>query len=237
MVFDLTCTGQDGELFIIEIQRIKQKFFKDRAVYYTSGLIHDQTPQGGSWDYSLKEVYFIGLMDFALDDSGKDEFLHWVHLANERTGKDFYSKLACIFIEVPKFTKTENELKTGVDKWMFVLKNMSGMEKIPAILKTKIFSKLFNIAAVSKLTKEEYMSYEKDLKEIWDEYAIKKTIEYDLQLARKEGIEKGMEKGMEKGKSEVVRNLLSADKFSIAEIANFANVTEAFVSKVKREMK
>ena len=81
------------------------------------------------------------------------------------------------------------------------------------------------------------MSYEKDLKEIWDEYAIKKTIEYDLELARKEGIEKGIEKGMEKGKSEVVRNLLSADKFSIAEIANFANVTEAFVRKVKREMK
>lgn len=76
MVFDLTCTGQDGEQFIIEIQRIKQKFFKDRAVYYSSRLIHDQAPQGGSWDYSLKEVYFIGLMDFALEDSDKEEFLH-----------------------------------------------------------------------------------------------------------------------------------------------------------------
>jgi hypothetical protein len=73
------------------------------------------------------------------------------------------------------------------------------------------------------------MSYKKNLKEIWDEYAIKKTIEYDLELARKEAVEKG--------KSEVVRNLLSADKFSIAEIANFANVTEAFVRKVKKEMK
>ena len=70
------------------------------------------------------------------------------------------------------------------------------------------------------------MRYEKDLKEIWDEYAIKKTIEYDIELARKEG--------MEKGKSEVVRNLHSGDKFSIAEIANLANVTEVFVSKVKR---
>ena len=73
------------------------------------------------------------------------------------------------------------------------------------------------------------MSYKKNLKEIWDEYAIKKTIEYDLELARKEAVEKG--------KSEVVRNLLSADKFSIAEIANFTNVTEAFVRKVKKEMK
>ena len=65
------------------------------------------------------------------------------------------------------------------------------------------------------------MSYEKDLKEIWDEYVIKKTIESDRKEVREEGRKKGMEKGMEKGKSEVVRNLLSADKFSIAEIANF----------------
>ena len=229
MVFDLACTGQDGEQFIIEIQRIKQKFFKDRAVYYSSGLIHDQAPHGGSWDYSLKEVYFIGLMDFVLDDTDKDEFLHWVHLVYEQSGKEFYNKLAYIFIEIPKFTKTEKELKTGVDKWMFVLKNMSGMEKIPAILKTKIFSKLFNIASVSKLTKEEYMSYEKDLKEIWDEYALKKTIESDQKMAREEGVEEG--------KSVVIKNLLSTNKFSIAEIANFANVTEAFVRKVKKEMK
>ena len=115
MVFDLTCTGQDGELFIIEIQRIKQKFFKDRAVYYSSGLIHDQAPQGGGWDYSLKEVYFIGLMDFALEDSYKNEYLHWVHLAYERTGKAFYNKLAYIFIEIPKFTKIEKELPVWIN--------------------------------------------------------------------------------------------------------------------------
>ena len=62
MMFDLTCTGESGEQFIIEVQRIHQQYFKDRAVYYSSRLIHDQAPQGDKWDYSLKEVYFIGLM-------------------------------------------------------------------------------------------------------------------------------------------------------------------------------
>lgn len=62
MIFDLTCTGRDGEQFIIEVQRIRQDNFKDRAVYYSSRLIHDQAPQGANWDYSLKEVYFIGIM-------------------------------------------------------------------------------------------------------------------------------------------------------------------------------
>jgi hypothetical protein len=78
--FDLNCTGQDGELFIIEIQRIRQQYFKDRAVYYCSRLIHDQAAKGGKWDYSLKEVYFIGLMDFSLEDSVPVEYIHHVPL-------------------------------------------------------------------------------------------------------------------------------------------------------------
>src|SRR5690606_37874845 len=61
MIFDLTCTGPEGEQFIIEVQRIKQTFFKDRAVYYSSRLISEQAPKGSHWNYSLKEVYFIGI--------------------------------------------------------------------------------------------------------------------------------------------------------------------------------
>lgn len=64
MIFDLNCTVQNGKQIIIEVQRIKHSFFKDRAVYYTSGLIQEQAPQGSHWDYSLKKVYFIGIMDF-----------------------------------------------------------------------------------------------------------------------------------------------------------------------------
>jgi predicted transposase/invertase (TIGR01784 family) len=230
MIFDLTGTGQDGEQFIIEVQRIRQQYFKDRAVYYCSRLMHDQAPKGGKWDYSLKEVYFIGLMDFALEDSDPAECIHYVHMAYEKTGKEFYKKLGLIFIEIPKFTKTEKELKTGVDKWLFVLKNMSRLKKIPVILNTRIFSKLFNVAAVSNLTKEDYMKYEKDLMASWDEYAIKKTIEHDRRMA----LEEGREEGREEGKAEVVKNLLNTGKFSIAEIANFANVPEALVRKVKK---
>lgn len=55
------------------------------------------------------------------------------------------------------------------------------------------------------------------------------------------GIEKGKEEGKKEGEKkksyEVVKNLLAANKFTIAEIANFANVTEAFVKKVKKTLK
>jgi predicted transposase YdaD len=49
-------------------------------------------------------------------------------------------------------------------------------------------------------------------------------------------MEKGMEKGREEGKGEIVRNLLKTGKFSIAEIANFASMSENFVRKIKKEL-
>lgn len=97
---------------------------------------------------------------------------------------------------------------------------------------TDIFEAV-NIAAVSNLTKEEYMNYEKDLMASWDEYAIKRTIEHDHQVA----IEKAMEKGREEEREELVRNLLAHTDFTISKIATLANVSEAFVRKVKKEIK
>jgi predicted transposase/invertase (TIGR01784 family) len=225
-VYDLTCTGKGGEQFIIEVQRIHQPYFKDRALFYTSRLINGQAPKGKEWDYSLKEVYFIGLMDFSFEGTSRQKFLHRIHLSEENTREVFYKKLGFIFIEITKFNKSEKMLKSDLDRWMYVLKNMSRLEKIPVILRKRIFEKLFHIAAVSNLTKEDYMNYEKDLMNYWDQYAILKAAE-----------EKGIEKGVEEGKAQVVKNLLALDELSISKIANLANVTEAFVLKVKKGIK
>jgi hypothetical protein len=50
-------------------------------------------------------------------------------------------------IELRNFVKTDTELETDLDKWLYVLKNMSRMDKIPACFRKPIFEKLFSIAA------------------------------------------------------------------------------------------
>ncbi len=238
-IFDLTCTGKDNEQFIIEIQRIYQQFFKDRSIYYTSDLIYSQEPKGNpKWDFKLKEVFFIAIMDFEMFESPSPSYIHRVHLTDEATGKVFYNKLGYTFIELPKFNKTQKQVKTDLDRWLFVLKNMANCNKIPLFLTKRIFEKVFNIAEISNLSKEAFMVYEKDLKAKWDEYAV-------LSSAIARGIEQGIEKGIEQGieqtelkkNTEFVTNLLETKQFSISQIANFANVSEAFVRKVKKTLK
>ncbi|WP_242457713.1 Rpn family recombination-promoting nuclease/putative transposase [Pedobacter sp. BS3] len=230
-IFDLTCTGADGETFIVEVQRAEQKYFTDRAIFYTASKLHEQGPKGRKdWDYALKEVYFIGLMDFNFDNTAPDKYLHRVRLAEEETGETFYHKLGFIFLELPNFNLEEKEIQTDLDRWFYVLRNMGKLKKIPVILHKKIFQKLFRISEISNLKKEEYMLYEKSLMDKWDTYSVLKT-------AEERGMERGMERGKAEGKAEVVGNLITKLGLSDSKAAEVAEVPVDFVQKVRASLK
>ena len=66
-VFDIYCIDEKKNNFIVELQRSPQKYFKDRSLFYTTFPIQDMS-QRGDWDYELKKVYFVGILDFSFDD-------------------------------------------------------------------------------------------------------------------------------------------------------------------------
>jgi predicted transposase/invertase (TIGR01784 family) len=167
--FDLLCTGKNGEQFIIEMQRAEQRNFSDRAVFYTSRLINEQLPKGAShWNIELKEVYLIAILEFNFKHNTSDRYLHNVSLTNTDTGEIFYNKLGYKFLELVKFVKTEAELETDLDRWFYLLKHMSRLDKVPAVLNKRIFQKTFKIAEISTLTEEEKAMYDSNLKAEWD---------------------------------------------------------------------
>ncbi len=190
-IFDLLCTGDKGEHFLIEVQRGKQGYFKERALFYTSRLISGHAPKGkrSSWAYNIAEVYLIALLeDFTLENSPANIYLHDICLCNRDTGEIFYDKLGYTYIELAKFVKTDTELETDLDRWLHVLKNMSQWDKIPVYLRKPIFEKLFSIAEYTNLTKEEKTMYDSRLKHKWDN---KNVLDYAVSTAEAKGIEKG----------------------------------------------
>ena len=173
-IFDIYCTNAKGERFIVEIQKAKQNYFKDRSVYYSTFPIQKQA-QKGEWDYQLAAVYTVGILDFVFDeerDSG--EVMHFVQLKNQEN-QVFYDKLTFIYLEMPKFVKTEAELETDFDKWMYVFKNLHKLDKIPTRIQGKIFEKLFGEAELSKLKPTDMMAYEESLKVYRDLKAVTDT--------------------------------------------------------------
>jgi len=166
-IFDIYCETVSGEKIIIEMQKAKINFFKDRAVFYTTFPIKEQAEKG-EWNFKLKPVYCIAILDFEFEKNIKNEdYKNIVTLKNQYC-EEFYDKLKYIFIEMPRFKKNENELESHFEKWLYFLKNLIEFEDIPVVLKEAVFEKGFKIAEVAALNKDQHEAYEKSLLQYWD---------------------------------------------------------------------
>lgn len=180
-IFDIYCENERGEKFIVELQKAKQNFFKDRTVFYSTFPIREQAKRA-EWNFELKAVYTIAILDFVFeeDKNEKQKFRYDVKLTDIETKKVFYDKLTFIYLEMPKFNKTLDELETRFDKWLYVLKNLNRLDRVPDKLREKIFDQLFETAEIAKFTPEQIQSYEDSLKYYRD-------IKNSLDTAKEEG--------------------------------------------------
>lgn len=197
-VFDVYCRNSQGERFLVEMQKGEQEFFKDRGLYYTTFPIREQAKRG-SWDYELKGVYTIAILNFVFDNNDPACYRHDVKLVDLGSGKVFYDKLTFIYLEMPKFNKQEDELDGMFEKWLFVLRNLSRLMERPKALQERIFNKLFEAAEIAKFTKVEYDNYEESLK-VYRDWV--NTINTAKMIAAKEGRAKGRAEGLKEGRAE-----------------------------------
>ena len=130
-VFDVYCETDSGEKILVEMQLGQQLFFKERSLYYASFPIQQQGKHG-DWNYQLKAVYVIAILNFVFDHIHDGYFHHEVQLTDSKTREVFYDKLTFIYLEMPKFNKKEEELDSMFDKWLFVLRNLTRLMEKPA---------------------------------------------------------------------------------------------------------
>jgi predicted transposase/invertase (TIGR01784 family) len=222
-IYDLYCTNGKGEKFIIELQKAKQKYFKDRSLYYSTFAIQEQA-QKGDWDYELQGVYTIAVMDFLFLDTsvGKTNvFRHDVQLMEIHKKEVFYDKLLFIYLEMPNFTKTLAELENNYEKWLYVLKNISSLEKMPDLFKGTIFSKIFDVAEIAKYGENEQRAYQDSLKYY-----------RDLKNVMTTKYEEGIKEGIKVRNIEIAQNLKNKG-FNVTEIAELTGLTEQEIKGLK----
>jgi predicted transposase/invertase (TIGR01784 family) len=182
-VYDLYCENDKGEKFIVELQRAEQEVFKERSIFYASRAIEEQSIKG-EWNYNWQAVYTIAIMDFTFAGMGHNNVKSDVILFDQENQLKFTDKLRFIYLEMPKFTKTIDELETNYDKWLYLLKNISNMDNIPSKLQKAFFEKVFQIAEVSNYTPQERQQYEESLKYFRDYH---NTIQFEFKKGIKEG--------------------------------------------------
>ena len=224
-IFDIYCKNEKGEYFIVEMQKAEQKYFKDRTLFYSTIPIQEQARnQGKNWNFKLKHVYTIGILDFEFkeDEEYPEKYKYEAKLIETETKEVFYEKLTYIYLSMPKFKKTLNELETKFDKWMYLLKNLDKFERIPDTIKEKVFQKLFKTAELAKFSREELQQYEASINAYRD---IKNSIDT--------AFEKGLDKGLDKRTIEIALKGLE-EGYPIEMIAKMTGLTETEIEKLKK---
>jgi len=162
-VYDIYCTAEDGSHFIVELQRAKQHFFKDRTVFYSSFPIRSQAKKG-DWNYKLEPVYCLGILDFSFSDTDP---LRWHHIVQlkDQDGVVFYDKLTFAFLELDKFIKPLEECSSHLEYWCYMLRHMDELSDVPAPLSSDpLVSSAFDAALLLNMPKDEQYKYEESLK-------------------------------------------------------------------------
>ena len=215
-IFDVYCENEKGEKFIVEMQNAYQTYFKDRSLYYATFPIREQAQKGEGWNYKLKHVYVVALLNYDMSDPAfsDDTINHDIGLLDKQTHRVFNDKLTFKYVEISKFNKRIEELKTNYDKWLFVLQNLSRLDCQPEYLETAVFNRLFAGAEIAKFTRAELREYEDSLKAYRD---IKNSLDSAEETGeRKKAIEIAknlLEMGMP------IDNIMKATGLSLEEIA------------------
>lgn len=215
-IFDIHCKAVSGERFIVEMQKAKVKYFKDRSLFYVTFPIRDQAQQG-DWNFRLEPIYFVAILDFEYDEAEEiRKFRRDVSL-KDQDGEVFFDKLHFKFLQMPLFNKKENELATKFDKWCYFLKNLESFDHIPNILNEPIFQKAFGTAELANLTTEQRAIYEENLIQYW-------------------GIKSALETAVEEREFEIAKIML-ADNEPNERIVKYTGLTVEQIEKLRAELK
>ena len=217
-VLDIKVTCRSGRQFIVEMQVEQQRSFHKRALYYTSKAYVEQLPRGKAYP-ELKPVYFIGVLNF--ETTSNSNYLSRHRILDAETHEQHISDFEFCLIELPKFTKRENELQSVVDKWIFFLKYLGSSAG-----EDKDFASIFaseppllqalEIARYYSLSKAEISAYEAREKHRMIEEANVDTARFEghakgKEEGRAEGEQIGMRKGLQIAAKTLVKNGFSVD--------------------------
>ena len=221
-IFDVYCENEHGEKFIVEMQNAFQTYFKDRSLYYSTFPIREQAPKGTDWNFRLEHVYVVALLNFEMNEESfcAKDINHDIGLLDKKTHRVFNDKLTFKYVEIAKFNKEIDQLETVYDKWLYVLKNLSRLDRQPKHLQSKVFNRLFAEAEMAKFTKQELKEYEDSLKAYRD---IKNSLDTAKEEGRIEGREEGLAEG-ERNKALEIAKVMKSKGFSADNIAQITGL-------------
>lgn len=205
--YDIHCETESGHHYIVEMQRKPQPYFMARAVFYVSRKLTSQgkrdTSADGEWKYELTPVIGVFFCNFFLDEDHR--LVRHAMLCDTATDQPITPLMRYVFIQLPAFNKKEEECETPLDEWIYILKNMKNMDKMPFTTHREVFERLARVTNYEALSEPERERYDYDLKMARDYNA---EMSYARTEGHKIGYDEGMQQGMQQGTFNTYRGVI-----------------------------
>ncbi|MES0336045.1 MAG: Rpn family recombination-promoting nuclease/putative transposase [Candidatus Magnetobacterium sp. LHC-1] len=186
-ILDIKAIDKSGVTFIVEIQIQKQKGFEKRVLYYTSKAYIGQLGRGEDYP-NLRPVIYIGIVNFEIFEGNNYLTRHLI--LNKDTLKRELTDFEFNFIELPKFTKTEAEVDSIIEKWIYFIKNAYSLEMVPVSADFVEIKEAYEIANEGTWSKKEFEVYEYWQMRLQDERG---ALENSFDEGKLEGLLEGIE--------------------------------------------
>ena len=227
-VFDVNCTTENDESFIIEMQYAEQNDFANRMMYYSGFPIRNDVRSGDreSNVYKFKPVYVIGILNFLMPGVEKnDRLINRYSVRNDQYPHDMlFDDWHCITVELPKLGNDPKELNAD-EKQLYVIKNSGSMSSRPDEFKAKAFDKLFGVINFASMSEKDQEIYESEFRWILNRNSEMAT-----------ALEKGLNQGRAEGRAEgaLEKALDTARKMKVAGIdaATICQCTELTMEQI-----
>ena len=187
IIYDVYCETETGEKIIVEMQNRLQSNFKARTLYYAAEAIARQGEKGKDWNYDVKAVYLVAFINDH-DSSFGLQFRTDVELTDRQTKQPFTDLLRLVYLQLPLFNKEAEECENDFERWIYVLKNMETLNRLPWAAQSAVFKRLAEISDLSSLTREEREHYDSAIRTYRDNIY---TMEGEREKGRAEGRAEG----------------------------------------------
>jgi len=230
-ILDIKAVDKRNIHYIIEMQMFHTTAFEKKVLYYVSKAYYQQLNRAEDYP-KLNQVIFLGFLNFKLFNENPDYTTRHLIL-DEKTNENHFQDFELNFVELPKFTKTLEELKDIKDKWIYFVKNAGDMTMIPKEMENpKELREAFETANQMSWSKDELDAYDARGIYIQDERG---RIEYALEEGEKIGMEKGKQLGIDIGKDEKTREMaktMKNDGEPIEKISRYTGLSKKEIEKL-----
>lgn len=209
---------------IIEMQVLSHEGFEKRVLYNAAKNYSVQLDKGD--DYSLlNPVIALTIVDFIMFDD-IDGYLSKFKLIEKDKFVKYSDDFELIFVELPKFEKSIEELNGIEDEWIWFVKKSGSMEYVPKNLNKEIKT-AFDVSNEANMSKDELEVQHKKL----EFNLIQKS---SISQALKQGLEQGIEQGSLNTNRENARSMYQKD-IDISVIKEVTGLSETEILELVKD--